>query len=305
MVQTQVRKIFLALGTVNTLTVFSDGCEDALDRARDRVTELHKKLSAFDSESEIGRINKNAGKAAVKVSSDTLRLIESAVSYSKQTNGLFDITINPLSMLWKNAVRRHSLPENGEVEAKLSLTNYRDILIDRESGTVMLKKEGQALDLGAIAKGFAADEVKRIFLEENINEAIINLGGTVITLGESRKIGIQNSFEKTGAAFASLDLQDKAVVSSGLYEQGFEKNGRFYHHIVHPKTGYPVNSEIIGVTLTGDSAEELDALSTTALMMGMTAAAGFLKLFGAEAVFVTRDRKIYTTDGLKGLLGFV
>ena len=171
MVQTQVRKIFLALGTVNTLTVFSDGCEDALDRARDRVTELHKKLSAFDSESEIGRINKNAGKAAVKVSSDTLRLIESAVSYSKQTNGLFDITINPLSMLWKNAVRRHSLPENGEVEAKLSLTNYRDILIDRESGTVMLKKEGQALDLGAIAKGFAADEVKRIFLEENINEA--------------------------------------------------------------------------------------------------------------------------------------
>ena len=265
MVQTQVRKIFLALGTVNTLTVFSDGCEDALDRARDRVTELHKKLSAFDSESEIGRINKNAGKAAVKVSSDTLRLIESAVSYSKQTNGLFDITINPLSMLWKNAVRRHSLPENGEVEAKLSLTNYRDIL----------------------------------------NEAIINLGGTVITLGESRKIGIQNPFEKTGAAFASLDLQDKAVVSSGLYEQGFEKNGRFYHHIVHPKTGYPVNSEIIGVTLTGDSAEELDALSTTALMMGMTAAAGFLKLFGAEAVFVTRDRKIYTTDGLKGLLEFV
>ena len=99
MVQTKVQKIFFALGTVNTLTVFFEGLEKALFRARYRVNELHKNLSAFDENNEIGQINKNAGARPVKVSGDTLSLIEQSISYSSQTNGMFDITVHPLSML--------------------------------------------------------------------------------------------------------------------------------------------------------------------------------------------------------------
>ena len=304
MVQTKVQKIFFALGTVNTLTVFSDGLEDVLLKAKNRVYELHNKLSAFDENSEVSQINKSAGVCPVKVSDDTLRLIERSVSYSKQTNGMFDITIHTLSMLWKKCIAEKALPSKEQVEKRLYLTNYRDILIDRKNKTVMLRLKNQAIDLGGVAKGYAADEVRRIFLEENIDEAIINLGGTVITIGETRKIGIQNPYEKTGTAFGSLGLHNKAVVSSGLYEQGFTLNGKTYHHIINPKTGYPAGSDLAGVTLIGDSAEELDALSTTALMSGMNSAAGFLGICGIEAVFITKGKKVYTTNGLAGQLGF-
>lgn len=307
MVQTkkQTKKIFFALGTVNTLTVFDENSEDALSRAKNRVMQLHKKLSAFDTNSEIGQINRGAGKYPVSVSADTLHLIASSVSYAQQTNGMFDITVHPLSMLWKNAIKQKALPSDAAITQKRELTNFRDILIDSDKSTVMLRHSGQALDLGAIAKGYAADEVKRIFLEENINDAIINLGGTVITLGESRKVGIQNPLEKTGKPFGYLELEDKAIVSSGLYEQGFTLNGRTYHHIVHPKTGYPTQSDLLGVTLIGESAEELDALSTVSLMLGMKAAANLLSLFGVEAVFITNQQRVYTTDKLKNKLQFI
>lgn len=304
MVQTKVQKMFFALGTVNTLTVFSEGLDDVLLKAKNRVNELHNKLSAFDETSEVGQINKNAGVCPVKVSDDTLTLIERSVSYSKQTNGMFDITIHPLSMLWKKSIAEKSLPSKDEIKKRLHLTDYRDILIDRINKTVMLRQKNQAIDLGAVAKGCVADEVRGIFLEENIKEAIINLGGTVITIGEIRKIGLQNPYEKTGTAFGSLSLQNKAVVSSGLYEQGFTLGGKTYHHIINPKTGYPAESDLAGVTLIGDSAEELDALSTTAIMSGVNSSAGFLGICGIEAVFITKENKIYTTNGLAGQLSF-
>ena len=116
MVQTKVQKIFFALGSVNTLTVFSDGLEDVLLKAKNRVYELHNKLSAFDENSEVSQINKSAGVCPVKVSDDTLRLIERSVSYSKQTNGMFDITIHTLSMLWKKCIAEKALPSKEQVE---------------------------------------------------------------------------------------------------------------------------------------------------------------------------------------------
>ena len=108
------------------------------------MNELHKNLSAFDENSEIGQINKNAGVRPVKVSGDTLSLIEQSISYSSQTNGMFDITVHPLSMLWKKCIAEKTLPDDGEVKKRLALTNYRDIIIDSENKTVMLRSKGQA-----------------------------------------------------------------------------------------------------------------------------------------------------------------
>lgn len=291
------QRIFPALGTVNTLTCF-DGCgAEAMDETVIRIKQLHSMLSAFDKNSEISRINRNAGIAPVQVSDETMHLIIKSIEYSELTGGRFDITTGPLSRLWKRAVAGGSEPDEQEIESALELTGYRDILADERKKTVMLRKKGQSIDLGAIAKGYAADEAKGIFQEHGISDAIINLGGTVIALGEKR-IGIQHPFRKTGAYFGSIKAKDEAVVTAGVYEQCRKTDGGLIHHIIDPKTGYPAAAEFSSVTLTGDSAEELDALSTAALMTGAGKAAVLLAERGIEGLFVTLEGEIYATRGI-------
>lgn len=218
------QKIFFALGTVNTITVFEDGCDRVLSMAAMRVRELHQKLSIFDQSSEIGIINQFAGEKPVAVSNDTFRLIQNACIYSKITNGYFDITTKPLNTIWKEAFKTGELPSDEIVQNTKWLTDYHDIVLNEQEKTVMLKKRGQQLDLGGIAKGYAADEAKKILLENGIANALINFGGTVINIGENRKIGIRNPFSKEEKPFAKIDIGNKAVVTSGIYEQCIEKN---------------------------------------------------------------------------------
>lgn len=294
----QSQKIFFALGTVCTLTVFGSDALHALDRAKARVMEIHNAMNAYDPDSEVSRINRNAGVGFVTVSYPTLQLIGDSVAYSKLTAGGYDITTRPISALWKTAIKSHSLPKQNDIEEATALTDYRDILIDRAHSAVMLRRRGQQIDLGAIAKGYAADEVRRIFLIENVTDAIINLGGTVINMGRTRRVGLQNPFGKTGETFSFIDVADKAVVSSGVYEQGFVKDGVTYHHIIDPKTGYPSASPLAGVTLVGDSAAHLDALSTAVCATSLPEAIALLKRCGAEAIFVTKAGEVFTTQGI-------
>ena len=292
------QKIFFALGTVCTLTVYDGSVNEALSRSRERVMEIHRRMNAYDPDSEVSRINTSAGRDYVKVSEDTYYLIERSVYYSRLTNGRYDITTRPSSLLWKKAIAAKTLPEHEAITQAAALTDYRDILLDREHHRVMLRRPGQQLDLGAIAKGYAADEARRILTEEGVTEAVINFGGTVYTIGSNRRIGIQNPFEKTGISFAYIDVEDHAVVTSGLYEQGFTTGGRTYHHIVDPATGYPSDTMLAGVTLIGGCAEELDALSTTFFMMQTLDAMRLLRRMRIEAIFVTKTGNVYTTDGL-------
>ena len=292
------QKIFFALGTVCTLTVFGGGSLHALDRAKARVMEIHNTMNAYDPDSEISAINRNAGIDYVKVSYPTLRLIEESVVCSQVTDGCYDITTRPLSNLWKMAIRSHTLPFEFEIASAASLVDYRDILIDRERSAIKLQRRGQQIDLGAIAKGYAADEVRRIFRAENVTEAIINLGGTVYNMGQTRRIGIQNPFGATGECFSFIDVAEKAVVSSGIYEQGFEKDGVTYHHIVDPQSGYPSDSPLAGVTLIGDNAAQLDALATAVCVMPLPKAIVLLKHFDIEAIFVTKEQEVFTTRGI-------
>ena len=291
------KKIFFALGTVCTLTLYDGHIPDALQRSRDRIMEIHDRMNAYDENSEVSRINAAAGMGFVKVSEDTFKLVVHSLAYSQMTNGLYDITTRPLSALWKVAVNSKVLPLPYEIAKAKKACGYRDIIIDRKHSAVMLRRKGMQIDLGAIAKGYAADEVRRILEEEGVTEAIINFGGTVLNIGKHRRIGIQNPFEITGVTFAYADVGEKAVVTSGLYEQGFSKDGKTYHHIVDPKTGYPSESELAGVTLIGDCAEQLDALSTATFMMGMRDAIPLLNELGIEAVFVAKNGDVFSTDG--------
>lgn len=294
------KKIFFALGTVCTVTAYDGNSHEALERAKSRVMEIHNKMNAYDEHSEVAWINAMAGKGFAAVSDDTFRMIARSIAYSRLTDGLYDITARPASELWKASIAAKKLPDSYHIEEAALKVDYRDILLNGSDCSVMLRRSGQQLDLGAIAKGYAADEVRRILLEEGVTEALINLGGTVVTIGSSRRIGIQNPFEKTGVSFAYIDLADKAVVTSGLYEQGAVIDGIHCHHIIDPTTGRPSDADLSGVTLIGDCAEQLDALSTAVFMMGIRRGISLLEQLGIEAIFVTKEGNVYTTNGLCG-----
>ena len=304
MTETDIRteKVFFALGTVCRITVYGKKAAAAADAAKRRVMELHRRLNAYDPESEISAVNACAGIRPAEVSEDALRLIRSAVSWSEETGGLLDITTTPLSLLWKSAIANRALPRSGEVADRKALVGYRDILIEGKS--VMLRKRGQRMDLGATAKGYAADEAARILKDAGAGDAVINFGGTVRVLGRARRVGIQDPFGRTGSSFASVTLTGRAAVTSGIYEQCLAAEGERYHHIVDPRTGYPSRSGLQAATLIGDSAEELDALATVSLITGPEKAAGLIRRSGAEAVFVRTDGEVYVTGGLRDVLEF-
>ena len=295
----RTQKIFFAMGTVNTVTLFEES-DEALSSAKERVKDLDRKLSAYSHDSEIYSINSCAGISPVAVSMDTFRLIKHSVMYSMLTDGLFDITSRPLSQLWKNAVKCGQLPDENTLNEARKLVNYRDIILDYQKRTVMLKNKGQQIDLGAIAKGYAADEVRNILHAYGIENAVINFGGTVINMGQQRNIGIQKPFAPNGQSAASIKIGNgKAVVSSGLYEQFCIIDDSFIHHITDIRTGKPSDSGLLGVTLVGDNAEELDALATAAFIMGAEKNMELLKQRNIEALFITDDKKVYVTENLR------
>lgn len=298
----QTQKVFFAMGTVNTITVFEEA-DEALSAAKERVKVLDRKLSAYSHDSEIFAINTCAGISPVAVSMDTFRLIKHSVMYSGLTDGLFDITSRPLSQLWKNAVKCGQLPDESMIDEARKLVGCKDIVLDYEKRTVMLKNKGQQLDLGAVAKGYAADEVRNILHFYGIENAVINFGGTVINMGRQRNIGIQKPFAPNGQSAASIMADSgKAVVSSGLYEQFCIVDGRFIHHIADLRTGKPSDSGLLGVTLVGDNAEELDALATAAFIMGAEKSVQLLKQRNIGALFITDDKKLYITENLRDRL---
>ncbi|MBR5409137.1 MAG: FAD:protein FMN transferase [Clostridia bacterium] len=298
-------KLFVAMGTV--MSVRAENCAEpaALDEVRARVTALHGKLSAFDDGSEISRVNRAAGEAPVPVSEDTFRLIARCVRYAGQTGGRFDITAGPAAMLWKRAINARTLPDESEIAAVREKTGFCDVLTVPDCFRVGLRKKGQSIDLGGVAKGFAADEAKRILAQFGVCDALLNFGGTVVALGRPKSVGVRDPFSETGRAFAAFEAENEAVVTSGVYEQGFEARGRCWHHIVDPITGEPADSPFASVTLIGQNAEMLDAFATAACILPARDAFRLIGEHDLGAVFVTRDRQVILTENVRDRIRFL
>lgn len=295
---------FPALGTQNSIKVY--GYEEriaagsALKRAEERVRALHERLSVFQPESELSLLNASAGCSPVSVSADTYYLLDQSKRYSRMSHGAFSITTRVLSALWRIHARCGTVPSRAEVEHALSLVDDEDILLEEEAQTAELRRFGQSVDLGSIAKGYAADEVKRILLEGGVTGATINLGGTVCIIGSTKQVGIQHPDRMTGMSMGRVSISDCCAVTSGDYERYYEVEGTRYHHIVDPRTGYPSRTNLRSVTLIGKSAEALDALSTVVFVLGASEGAPLLREAGVEAVFVTDQLDVFCTDGLRG-----
>lgn len=295
----------LFMGTAIKISLYEGGTDEILDKAFTRVKEIENLVSINKEGTELDKLNENAGIKPVKLSEDSLNIISKGLEYSALSDGGYDISIGPLVKLWSIGLPEARVPEKSEIDDTLSLINYKDVKLDLDNREAYLTKKGMILDLGSIAKGYAADEIKKILQKEGIKKAIIDLGGNIYALGKKSdesdwKIGVQNPFSDRGDAIASLKIADKSVVTTGVYERFIEKDGEKYHHVLNPKTGYPYETDIAGVTIIADKSIDADALSTLVFTKGVKEGLKFIDtLENVDAVFITNDKKVYKTSGLK------
>lgn len=287
-----LQKIFPAFGTICTLVIYGAHDRETADIIRRRMSELHQLFSVFEPHSDISRINRSAGLQPVSVSADTLRLLLLALRYEKQTQGAFSILSGTSARLWKDAVYAHRMPAHAEIA---ETRNSGSLLVDKKAGTALLTCTKQQVDLGGIAKGYAADEARRILKKAKVRSALINFGGTVISIGPKRRIGIQNPFQKTSAPISEVAGRNIAVVTSGTYEQSCVCGGRRIHHIVNPRTGRPADSGLISVSLIGKHAAELDALATAACVLGEDQSRALLCRHNIQGIFISEDGTVHST----------
>ncbi|KRQ86729.1 Thiamine biosynthesis lipoprotein ApbE precursor [Caloramator mitchellensis] len=299
-----VSKTDFYMGTVVTIKIYNKASDEIFNKAFDRIKDLENKFSINIEGTETLSISKNIG-SFVKVSDDTFNVIQKGLYYSDLSGGRFDITIGPLVKIWGIGTDNAKIPNKDEIEWAKNLVNYKNVQTDESSKSVKLTGDEMLIDLGGIAKGYAADVLAETLKENGIKSAIINLGGNVYALGKKPdgskyKIGIQTPFKARGEILGNIEVSDMSVVTSGIYERYFEDNGKTYHHILNPFTGYPVDNDLLSVSIISKKSVDGDALSTTVFSLGLKDGMEFVKkLDGIEAIFVTKDKKIYMTDGIK------
>lgn len=274
-----------------------------LKQASQYMRQLEKKLNFYDENSEISSINRNSGIDFVKVSSHTFDIIKAAKHYSEMTNGIFDVTIAPLVKKWCINSSSPKVLSRKEVESVKSLVNYQDILLDEENESVMIAKKNQKIDLGGIAKGYIADKVIELYEKSGVQSGIINLGGNVKVLGRKAddlkwSVGIVKPEKHSSDNIAALSIEDMSVVTSGSYERGFRYNGKMYHHIINPVTGFPAETDLKSITIVSKNSLEGDALSTPLFIMGKYKAYEFMKANKISGIMITDDDKIIVTKDL-------
>lgn len=296
-----VTKTGYYFNTIVTLTGYGKNAESVLNEGIALCAHYENMLSRTVEGSDIWKIN-HADGASVEVSQDTAYLLTKALEYARMTDGLIDPTVTPLSELWNfTGDPPGPVPKPEELEALLPHVNYETVHIDGSS--VCLEDPEAELDLGFLAKGYIADQLKELFLKRGLAHALINLGGNVLAVGEKPdgaafRTGIQRPFGARNETVQIVDLADRSLVSSGSYERYFEENGVLYHHILDPFTGYPVDTDLDGVTILSDSSMEGDALSTTCFLLGYEKGQELIdSLSGIEALFVMKDGSVYKTNG--------
>lgn len=289
----------ILMDTVNAITVYSkDEYENIVPLAFDLIREKSNLVDRYSSTSEIFFVNENASSFPVEVSSDVFDLISFALDMSYETDGVFNIAIGPLVDLWKIGTDEARLPGPEEIEEALPLCDYRSIVLDEENHTVSFLKKGMSIDLGAVAKGWIANEVVSLMKEMGCEKAIVNLGGNVYVIGEKEEgrkwtVGLQNPDLEFGGSYATVDVSDSSVVTSGAYERYFTtEDGTRYHHILDPRTGYPSSSDIQSVSIICADSALADALSTTCFILGVDATAEICDSWGVSAVLLTQDNDI-------------
>ena len=250
--------------------------------------------------SDISRLNNCKGEA-IELDSETIELLKFSVELSELSGGAFDITTTPLSDLWMIKDNPGVIPDKEAIDKALSHVGYENIFFE-DDNKAGLKDPEALVDLGAIAKGYIADKLKEFLITNGVTRAVIDLGGNIVAIGEKSdgtpyNIGIQKPFDERNEVLLSVPVKDKSVVSSGTYERYFEKDGKIYHHIFDPKTGYPVENDLVGVTIISDSSLVGDALSTTCFVLGKEEGIKLLESYPlVRGIFIDKEMNITSVN---------
>ncbi|SFR63443.1 FAD:protein FMN transferase [Anaeromicropila populeti] len=291
-----------AFNTFVTITLYDTTDTSLLEQCFSLCREYENKFSRTLESSELWNLN-HSTLYQTTLSDDLESLLEKGMYYSQLSDGSFDITIGAVSQLWDFTAESPVLPEEKEIQAHLPFVNYKTISI--ENHQLIKENTNTVIDLGAIAKGYIADKLKQFLLENGVKSGMINLGGNILCIGEKPdgepfKIGIQKPFEDRNETICAVEISDLSVVSSGIYERYFKANGVLYHHILNPLTGYPVENNLISVTIISKNSVDGDALSTLCFSKGLKNGLELINsLSDTYAVFITDDYELHFSEGFE------
>ncbi len=286
-----------AMDTVVKITLKAKGAKDVAKSAIAEIKRLDALMSVTNPKSDVYKINSAKAGEAVKIDAELFELLVLCMEISQKTDGAFDITVNPLTKVWNIKAQNPEVPSIETIQKTKELIGYENIILNKKEKTVTKKKDGMSITLGSIAKGYATDKVAKILKDASVKDAIIDFGGNIYVIGKNKRIGLQTPFEKRGKYFKVCTVSDISVVTSGAYERYFTKDGKTYHHILNPKTGYPADNGTESVSVMCKSSATADALSTAIFVSGKNNAEKILSKFEkAEAI-------IYLADGTITSLG--
>lgn len=291
---------FLALNTTCTITIL-DSPKIDMNIIKEAIDHIENLMSSHIVGSDISMINKLAGVDFYIPDSKTLDIIKKGIEYGDLSEGDFDISIGPLVSLWDINNQSRVVPNN-EISSILHLIDYKKIII--KDNSVKLSNKDMALDLGGIAKGYASGVVKELLIKNGVTSAIINLGGNIDLIGTKPdgslwNIGIQHPRGERGQYIGILSVKDASFVSSGDYERFFIQDGIRYHHILNSVNGFPKRGDIISSSILTDDSVKGDALSTITFGQSISDIERLRSKIQFEGVFITKDKKIYLTSGIK------
>ena len=276
--------------------------ESAIDAAFALCAEYESLISVTREGSDIYKINHAKG-APVTCDPRTIEVIKKGSEYGELSDGKFDITIGQVTDLWDFHAEEPELPSASKIKAALAAVDYHQIKID--GNTVTMENPAGEINLGGVGKGYVGDKVAELLQERGVTSAVINLGGNIIAIGdkdgEDFKIGITKPFSERDELIGSMTVKNATVVTSGTYERSFEIDGKTYHHILDVNSGYPVDTDVVSVSLVSGLGRsgDCDAMSTICLILGVKEGVKFIeKVDGVEAVFVDQDGKITKTRGM-------
>lgn len=291
------REIF-SLDTFINLKIYGENGEESANLAQKKITQFENIFSVTNPNSDVSKINSES--VGTNINTDTVKLIQFSLDMSNLTNGAFDISVYPVVKLWGFTTEKNNIPKQSDIDNALNLVDYRKISVDESEGRVTLEKNME-IDLGAVAKGYISQQIADMLKQNGVESAVLSFGGNIQTVGLKNgrlwQIGIK--YPDSSESFAMLSVGETAIVTSAADQRFFEENGKRYHHILDPSTGYPAENGTKSVTVVCNDGAKADALSTAIFVMGAEEAIQFYKSSeGFDFVILTEDDTLYVTSGL-------
>ncbi len=302
---TPVYSVDFMMDTIIEQKFYGENAQEAADKIRQELAHFENTFSMYRPESEITKLNEQAGVREVVLSEEAYRLLKRSAELSRSSKGAFDITIAPLTQAWGITSDHPHVPSEQEREAALSLVKIDDLVFDDALHTAELLRKGQAVDLGGIAKGAACDIVRQVAQEYGITKGYASIGGNLVVLddkpaGKDLTFGVRDPKGDASQAIGAVTLYGKTMATTGGYERFFEEDGVTYHHVLDPKTGCPAQSDMLSVSVICEDGTLADYLSTTLFVLGKDAVLTCLNREDFQIIAVGADDTIYCSASLEG-----